>query len=369
MAGEIDFGSNTAMASGSSPKAEDRKIVLLGKAGAGKNRVARFILGDTKLNEESEECLLYEGEHAGRRICIVNTPGWDRVSIECTTEKMKKEIVRSVTLCPPGPHALVLVLPINADDELSVNELKSASRHMELLSKRVWNHTVVLFLCEGDVEESTIKEHIHKAEKLLEKCRGRHCVMRLSDSKTQVHGLLEEIDSMVEESLDDFFLPQVYYEVMQSKITQDIRELEKRYEDKIEMLKQGYQNRLSMYKNQTEGEPLLKRRRGSIDGTRPSFAEDENQEDDTSTFRKKYQDELLALAKYCFKPAGLLLFAMIGALIGSVVGSNYGVVGSGSGIVIGIIVAIPLGLCLIKSASLARQSSSHVEDKKTEQMN
>ncbi|XP_047670125.1 GTPase IMAP family member 4-like [Tachysurus fulvidraco] len=360
------------MASGSSRNAPDRKIVLLGKAEAGKNRVARFILGYTKLNEESEECLLHEGEHAGRRICIVNTPGWDRVSIECTTEKIKKEIVRSVTLCPPGPHALVLVLPINADDELSVNELESASRHMELLSERVWNHTVVLFLCEGDVEESTIKEHIHKAEKLLEKCRGRHCVMRLSDSKTQVHGLLEVIDDMVkeknsivEESLDDFFLPQVYYEVMQSKITQHIRD----YEDKIERMKQVYQNRLSMYKNQTEEEPLLKRRRGSIDGTRPSFSENENQEVDIGTVRKKYQDELLALAKYYFKPVGLLLFAMIGALIGSVVGSNYGVVGSGSGIIIGIIVTIPLGLYLITAASLARQSSSHVEVKKTEQTN
>ncbi|XP_060724698.1 GTPase IMAP family member 4-like isoform X2 [Tachysurus vachellii] len=353
------------MESGSSRKASDQRIVLLGKAGAGKNRVARFILGDTTLNEESEECLLHEGEHAGRRICIVNTPGWDRVSIECTTEKIKKEIVRSVTLCPPGPHALVLVLPINADDELSVNELKSASRHMELLSNRVWNHTVVLFLCEGDVEESTIKEHIHKAEKLLEKCRGRHCVMRLSDSETQVHGLLEVIDSMVEESLDDLFLPQVYYEVMQSKI----KELEKQHENKIETLKQLYQNRLSMYRNQTEEEPLLKRRRGSIDGTRPSFTEDEKQEVDIGTVRKKYQDELLALAKYYFKPVGLLLFAMICALIGSVVGSKYGVVGSGSGIIIGIIVAIPLGLCLITAASLARQSSSFVEDKKTEHTN
>ncbi|KAK3557043.1 hypothetical protein QTP70_024260 [Hemibagrus guttatus] len=355
MAGEINLGTNTAMASASSPKAPECRLVLLGKAGAGKNRVARVILGDKTLNEETEECLLHEAEQEGRRIYIVNTPGWDRISIECTTEKIKREIVRSVTLCPPGPHALVLVIPINAEDELSVNELKSASRHMELLSKRVWNHTVVLFLCEGDIDKSTIKERIQKAEKLLEKCGGRHCVMRLSESETQVQGLLKEIDSMVEENADDFFLPQVYYEVMQSKIPQDIRELKKTYEDKIEMLKQGYQNRLNMYKAQTEEETLLKRRRGSMDGIRPSLTEDENQEMDVSAIRKKHQDELLALAKYYFKPVGLLVLAVIGALIGSVVGSHYGVVGSGTGIIIGIIVTIPLALCLITAASLARQ--------------
>ncbi|KAG7326907.1 hypothetical protein KOW79_010308 [Hemibagrus wyckioides] len=358
------------MASGSSnPKAPECRIVLLGKAGAGKSRVARFILGDTMLNEESEECLLHEGEQEGRRLCIVNTPGWDRISIECTTEKIKNEIIRSVTLCPPGPHALVLVIPINADDELSVIELKSASRHMELLSQRVWSHTVVLFLCEGDVEEFRIKEHTQKAEKLLEKCNRRHYVMRLSESETQIQGLLKKIDSVEEENPGDFFLPQVYYEVMQSKKSQAIRELEKRYEDKIEILKQGYQNRLNMYKTHTEEEPLLQRRRGSMDGIRPSLTEDENQEMDVSAIRKKYQDELLALGKYYFKPVGLLVLAVIGALIGSVVGSHYGVVGSGMGIVIGIIVTIPLALCLITAASLARQSSTLLEDRKNEHTN
>lgn len=254
---------------GGPPILSDRRIVLLGKAGAGKNKVARVILGDIKLNEESEECFLYEGEQAGKRTCIVNTPGWDRVSIECTATKIKNEIARSVTLCPPGPHALILVFPVNTGDVPSVNEFKSASHHMELLSERVWNHTIVLFLCDGDVEESTITEHIHKAEKLLEKCRGRYYVMQHSESETQVHGLLNEIDSVVRENLGDFFLPQVYYEVIQSKLTQNASELKKQYEDREEKLKEGY-HKILMYKKQVEEETLLKQRRGSNQGPRPS---------------------------------------------------------------------------------------------------
>ncbi|XP_017337675.1 GTPase IMAP family member 4 isoform X1 [Ictalurus punctatus] len=361
------------MASGSSPTSpggppilSDRRIVLLGKAGAGKNKVARVILGDIKLNEESEECFLYEGEQAGKRTCIVNTPGWDRVSIECTATKIKNEIARSVTLCPPGPHALILVFPVNTGDVPSVNEFKSASHHMELLSERVWNHTIVLFLCDGDVEESTITEHIHKAEKLLEKCRGRYYVMQHSESETQVHGLLNEIDSMVQENLGDFFLPQVYYEVIQSKLTQNASELKKQYEDREEKLKEGYQKRLSVYKKQVEEETSLKQRRGSIQGPRPSLSEDKNQPVDIDAIKSKYRDELQALAKYYFKPMCLLVLAVIGALIGSVVGSNYGVVGAGAGIVIGIIITIPLALWLINAASLARQSSTLLEEKKSE---
>ncbi|KAB5584490.1 hypothetical protein PHYPO_G00108160 [Pangasianodon hypophthalmus] len=319
------------MASGFSPTApggpppiSDRRIVLLGKAGAGKNRVVRVILRDTKLNEDSEECFLYEGEQAGRRICIVDTPGWDRVSIECTAMKIKNKITRSVTLCPPGPHALILVLPVNTGDGPSLNELKSAIQHMELLSERVWNHTMVLFLCDEDVEESTITDHIQKAEKLLEKCRGRHYVMRQSEPETQVHGLLKEIDSVVEENLGDFFLPQA------------------------------------------EEETVLQQRRGSAQATRPSFNEDENQAVDIDDIKRKYRDDLLALAKYYLKPVGLLVLAVIGALIGSVAGSNYGVLGSSIGIIIGIVVTIPLALWLINAASLAQQSSTLVGERKSE---
>ncbi|TSK62616.1 hypothetical protein Baya_4744 [Bagarius yarrelli] len=233
---------------------------------------------------------------------------------------------------------------------------------MEMFSKRVWKYTLILFLCEEVVEESTIQEHVQKAERLLETCHGRHFVMLLSEAETQIHGLLEEINFMVKENLDDFFLPPVYYEVIQSKIPQDIRDLETRYEDKFKMLRQEYCRRLT-YKEQTD-EPLLKRRRGSSENIRPNFSEDGNQAEDIVPIKSKDPDDILAIVKYYFKPISLLVLAVVGALIGSVVGSDFGVVGSGLGIVIGSIVAIPVSLCLIKSASMARQSSPPVEKKK-----
>ncbi|KAF5905021.1 GTPase IMAP family member 4-like, partial [Clarias magur] len=257
-------------APGGPPPLSEQRIVLLGKAGAATNRVVELILGDTEQKGEFEGCFVYEGEKARRRICIVDTPGWDSTSIDKTTRKIKNGITRGVTLCPPGPHALILVLPINTVDLPSVNELESASQCVDLLSERVWNHTMVLFLCDEDVDKSTVDDHIQNAEQLLEKCRGRHYVMQNRECETQVDGLLKEIDSMIEDNLGDFFLPQVCYEVIQSKIPQDIRELRKSYEDREEMLKQGYQKRLCVYKKQAEEVTVQKQRRGSIQGKRPS---------------------------------------------------------------------------------------------------
>ncbi|KAG7326804.1 hypothetical protein KOW79_010205 [Hemibagrus wyckioides] len=321
------------MASGSSPKAPECRIVLLGKAGAGKNRVAGVIMGDRTLNEESEECLLHEGEQEGRKIYVVNTPGWDRISIECTTKEIKNEIIRSVTLCPPGPHALVLVIPINHEDELSVNELESASRHMELLSKRVWHHTVVLFLCKGHVEESTMKKHFQKAEKLLEKCGGRHCVMRLSESETPVPGLLEEIDSMVEENAGDFFLPQVYYEVMQSKISAKEDTQKKTNEQQVE--------------EKVEEKGMLRQRRGSLQLEQPNMTTNTESSKSLKASEAKKNINLDELPWNCIKPVLMILMSFMGALIGSVAGALYGSMGAVVGIVIGFVVLMLISLWLL----------------------
>ncbi|MCJ8750309.1 hypothetical protein PDJAM_G00261450, partial [Pangasius djambal] len=289
------------------------------------------ILGDTKLNEESEECFLYEGEHAGRKICIVDTPGWDRVSLECTAKKIKNEITRSVTLCPPGPHALILVLPVNTADGPSLNELKSAIQHMELLSERVWNHTMVLFLCDGDVEESTIKDHVQKAEKLLEKCRGRHHVMRQSEPETQVHGLLKEIDSMVEENQGDYFLPQVYYELIQSKMAHKEDTWKETHK------KQGDEK--------SEEKDVLRQRRGSLQGTRPSMTK---QTEDSESQRERTEAKKEQLPWNSIKPVVVILMTFMGTLLGSVAGASYGTEGAVLGIVIGFVVLMLLSLWLIR---------------------
>ncbi|KAF5905023.1 GTPase IMAP family member 4-like, partial [Clarias magur] len=328
-------------------KPNKRRIVLLGKAGAGKDRLVRLILGDTKLKEECEECSVYEGEHAGRKVCIVDAPGWDSTSIDKTAKKIKNEITRSMTLCAPGPHALILVLSINTDDLPSVNELKSAWQHMELLSERVWNYTMVLFLCDGDVEESTMNDHIQNAEKLLQKCRGRHYVMRQKNLETEVNEFLKEIDSMVEENIrnskvkesSDFFLPQVYYDIMQSKMPDnedpqkntDKRQNEDKSEGTVVLRRRrGSLQEIKPNKeiHDEEETDKLKHRRGSLSALPPNMTkrtEDSvGHTDETEAPKSKNPDQLRQ--SLYIKPVVVIVMAIMGALIGSVVGGPYGTV-------------------------------------------
>ncbi|KAL7890836.1 hypothetical protein AOLI_G00003120 [Acnodon oligacanthus] len=273
------------------------RIVLLGRAGAGKSKVARFLLGGKQPKGEIRSCVVCEGETAGRRIWLVDTPGWGR-SILHTREKIKNEVIRSVNFCPPGPHALIVVLRVEGLTEVpSVKQLNTASRHMELLSERAWKHTMVLFLCDNKVDDLTVEAYIQKANKLLEKCGNRHYVLH---SEAQVSEFLQEIEKMVEGNSGDFFLPQIYYEYCQTRI------------------------------NEAE-EAVIRCRRGNLEGLCHLMNED-NQTMDTVATKSKFLDRLLG--QHYLKPVGLLALVIISALIGSIAESVYGVMGSCMGIVI-----------------------------------
>lgn len=186
------------------------------------NKVVQSVLNCENLTGERVGlCTLYKSEHAGRKISVVAAPGWHRDS---RPDSMKEELIRSVSLCPPGPHVLLLVIPVKAlCEEPSAGEMKSAELHIELLSERVWKHTVVLFDCDDGLEESALREHMRSAEKILEKCEGRYVLQK---SCTQTQELLKMIDELLEQNKGDFFIPQEYYELIQQK--NDEREVRQR---------------------------------------------------------------------------------------------------------------------------------------------
>ncbi|XP_067115688.1 GTPase IMAP family member 7-like [Osmerus mordax] len=215
----------------------DLRLVLLGKVGAGKSVFARNILGQENWKDRGM-CVKKQGEVSGRTVTVVDTPGWDPMSLKSTSHQIKKEIEKSVTLLPPGPHALLLVVPLR--EELSGNERKSIQHHMELLSERVWKHTMVLFVSETEKNKYAHSNVIESARGLLEKCEGRyHVVCGPTSKPMQVSEFLQKIDKMVERNSDEVFLPRVYYELFEKK--------RRTYEDRVEKLKHEnmrYENRL-----------------------------------------------------------------------------------------------------------------------------
>ncbi|XP_073707267.1 GTPase IMAP family member 4 [Garra rufa] len=305
---------------GGSPAQPELRIVILGNAGEDKDNLVKSVVSCENLTPEKDGlCTLYKCEQAGRKIRVVEAPGWDRLSIP---DRTKEEIVRSVSLCHPGPHALLLVLPVKTP---SSEEIKAAEMHMKLLSERVWRHTIMVFACDEGVEKPAIKEHDHSLEKILEKCGGRSYVLQKStcESPTQIQGLLKKIDDLVEENCGDFFIPQAYYELIQQKT------------------------------QAAPGETELRHRRGSLQKNPPALAKDKGDDKGDSEEKKetvetakdskdtsKTSIDFKQKISMDLKQLVLILMGTIGALLGSVAGAENGVRGSFIGIIIGIFVGV-----------------------------
>ncbi|KAJ8366880.1 hypothetical protein AAFF_G00338480 [Aldrovandia affinis] len=179
-------------------------IVLLGWSRSGKSSAGNTILGRKEFQSgiRTAQCVKRQGEVAGRQVTVVDTPGWGITSsVKDTRAVVKQEIVRSVSLCPPGPYALFLV--INVSSSFTESHRRPVEEHLELLSERVWRHTIVLFTRGDWLGDTTIEQHIETEGKalqwLVEKCGNRYHVLNNENrgDGTQVTELLEKIEETV----------------------------------------------------------------------------------------------------------------------------------------------------------------------------
>ncbi|KAG7454989.1 hypothetical protein MATL_G00251730 [Megalops atlanticus] len=196
---ERDREEEMASSSGETHRLSELRMVLLGSPD-GKSSAGNTILGreafDT--NNRTAQCVERHGNVGGRRVTVVDTPGWLGYH---PVEKIKQAIVGSVSLCPPGPHALLLV--INMITRFTDTDRRAVEEHLELLGERVWRHTIVLFTWVDRLGHTTIEEHIQRQGKdlqwVIETCGNRYHVFnnKNRDNSTQVTELLEKIEEMV----------------------------------------------------------------------------------------------------------------------------------------------------------------------------
>ncbi|KAI1880483.1 hypothetical protein AGOR_G00252920 [Albula goreensis] len=196
------------------------RIVLMGQKSCGKNATGSTILDrEAFCNSETLVCGKEEGDVAGRRVVVVNSPGWLVSPVWCTKEQ-DKEIMRSLTLCPPGPHAVLLVIPV--DVAYTETHRRALQTHLGYLGEEVWRHTIVLFTYGDRLGDTTIEQHIEREgfalQWLAEKCGNRYHVFnnKVKGNSSQITELLEKIEEMVAENSGNHFSPdmsQVYQQL------------------------------------------------------------------------------------------------------------------------------------------------------------
>ncbi|CAB1421488.1 unnamed protein product [Pleuronectes platessa] len=209
------------------------RLVLLGERETGKSSAGNTILGQAGFFQAggvTEECVRRQAEVAKRLVTVVDTPGWEAGVAGATPERMRREIINGVGLCPPGPHALLLTLRV--DTLVSAGHVRE---HLELLGEGVWRHTILLFTHGDQLREGLdFEQHIQAGGRdlqwLMEKCRGRYHVVssvdggeRGSGGSTSVTELLEKVEKMATMNRCEAF----------SSLVQDVRDLSRQRNEKV----------------------------------------------------------------------------------------------------------------------------------------
>ncbi|KAL7868925.1 hypothetical protein SRHO_G00103090 [Serrasalmus rhombeus] len=183
---------------------ELRAVVFGGKL-AGKTTLINAVFGKGLLltKKRTAQCEKVQGNVCGRELTLVDTPGWwKHFALSDTANFLKKELVQGVSLCKPGPHAILLVIEI--DIPFTEKHRTAAVDHLALLGDQIWTHTLVLFTRSRSLGNRTIEEHIEKEGEalkwLIERCGNRYHVFdsTVLDNTSQVKQLLEKIEGMVQ---------------------------------------------------------------------------------------------------------------------------------------------------------------------------
>ncbi|XP_049339296.1 uncharacterized protein LOC111189988 isoform X1 [Astyanax mexicanus] len=199
----------------------DLRLVLLGRAGSVKSSVGNSILKnrETESSTPTQGYKIRQGFVGNKSLTVLETPD------ELFSEFPQEEIRHCVRLSAPGPHAFLIVIPV---EEWTGEERGMLEEMEEKFGEKCWRNTIILLTVTDEEQKKRVEEFIRsgnqEVQRLVEKCGNRfHCLnVQENRDDAQVLDLLEKIEKMLKDNPERFYSREIY---------QQIREMERRVMD------------------------------------------------------------------------------------------------------------------------------------------
>ncbi|XP_045890412.1 GTPase IMAP family member 8-like [Micropterus dolomieu] len=179
----------TAHLSEKNPHASEFRIVLLGKSEDNQTKLGNFIIGDQDFIFQKPSPItnfVTNGEWRGKPLTVVKTPN----ICSLTEERVREEMKRCISLCPPGPNVLLLLVKPSDFTEENRQKLKFI---LSLFGQDAFKHSMVITTHEGNITRSSVSQ-------LLKDCGGRHYNMLKNDHRK----LMDKIENIVHKNRGTF---------------------------------------------------------------------------------------------------------------------------------------------------------------------
>ncbi|KAK9978848.1 hypothetical protein ABG768_020586 [Culter alburnus] len=174
-------------------------LVVCGSDGTLKSSISELILQQTDRRSDVE---LH-----GRQISLVELPALFNTRL--SEEEVMRQALCCVSLCHPGVHVFLLIIPdapLNNEDRAEMEEIQ------RIFSSRINKHMMILIMQNSEHQTEELNE---ETQSVIERFGGRH---HFFGPNTQVSTLMENIEKMLEENRREFYSTETFLEAQMEKL-------------------------------------------------------------------------------------------------------------------------------------------------------